>query len=139
MNPHENPPVRVKVSLSLKAVDKNGERWFDRRVTKSSNRVRRLASAQGESLSSNHSFRLISLPSDFHRGAHETRLRTSGIFLTALFPASVSDHIVVRVRGFREDLQIRITVTGRFGAIVRKDNIDRKRHAFHMATFRRAR
>jgi len=24
----------VKVSLSLKAVHKNGERWFDRRVTK---------------------------------------------------------------------------------------------------------
>jgi hypothetical protein len=34
MNPHEKPPVRVKVRLSLKAVHKNGERWFDRRVTK---------------------------------------------------------------------------------------------------------
>jgi hypothetical protein len=34
MNPHEKPPVRVKVSLSLKAVHKNGERWFDRRVIK---------------------------------------------------------------------------------------------------------
>jgi hypothetical protein len=34
MNPHEKPPVRVKVSLSLKAIHKDGEHWFDRRVTK---------------------------------------------------------------------------------------------------------
>jgi hypothetical protein len=33
MNPHQKPPVRVKVSLSLKAVQQDGKRWFDRWVT----------------------------------------------------------------------------------------------------------
>src|ERR1700741_637931 len=47
---------------------------------KFSNRVRRLASVQRESLSSNHSHLLTSLPNVFQPSAHERKLRGSNIF-----------------------------------------------------------
>src|SRR5262249_27231806 len=91
---------------------------------KSSNRVRRLASAQRESLSSNHSCRLISWPNVFQPAAHERRLRRSGIFTCLIsdigFRPCISRRFREMVEFSEADYNDRVPRT-----IVLKDNIDR--------------
>ena len=97
---------------------------------KSSNRVRRLASAQRESLSSNHNRRLIPWPNVFQPAAHERRLRGSGFF------ACLNSDIGFRPRisrRFRE--MVEFSRAGYDDAlprtIVLKDNRDRRQgHVF---------